>query len=239
MKNKNKMIVSSALSLGLAILAVAFTAPVYADSANPKVHGKTVGNWGHAWWQWVVNVPTAVNPIILDGNIDCSVGQSGKVWFLAGNFSGGFGEANPAERTCTVKKNRALFFPLFNAFKWTPLDPAIPEDCTNKKDCRAAASADIDKISSWTCTIDGVPCVWTKQIVRAQSDAKPVNLKAGGIATTDFGYAPGIRKIAVSDGYWVMLDPLPEGEHTLHFTATQTATGFALDVTYHLTVSAL
>jgi hypothetical protein len=37
----------------------------------------------------------------------------------------------------------------------------------------------------------------------------------------------------VSDGYWIMLKPLPVGAHTVHFHANLGAT---LDITYHITV---
>jgi hypothetical protein len=220
------------LSIGLVLLAVTFTNPVQAGDATPKVYGKTIGNWGHAWWQWALKFPSEGNPIVEDGNVDCSAGQSGKVWYLAGTFS------STADRTCTIKKGKAVFFPLFNGIYWTPLDPAIPEDCTDVASCRTGVSANIDKISSWTCTVDGVPCVWSAQIVRAQSDSLPFNVKAGSILT-DFGYVPGVRDISISDGYWVMLDPLPPGDHTIHFTSAAVPVNFSLDVTYHLTVSAL
>lgn len=208
-------------------VVVAFTLPTQAGQATPKVYGKTIGNWGHAWWQWALNFPTADNPILLDGNVDCSAGQSGKVWYLAGTFGGS------ADRTCSIKKGKAIFFPLLNGIFWTPLDPNVPEDCTDESSCRGV-SANIDAITSWTCIVDDTPCVWFVQVVRAQSDARPVNLPDGSIAVTDFGYAAGVREISIADGYWVMLDPLSRGNHTIHFTSN--APGFSLYVTYHLTV---
>jgi hypothetical protein len=219
----------------LALLMIASADPARAGNATPVVYGETIGNWGHAWWQWALNFATADNPILQDGPVDCSADQSGAVWYLAGNFGG------PAERTCSIKKGKAIFFPLFNGIWWTPLDPAVPEDCTDEPSCRGL-SAIIDELTSWTCTVDGTPCVWFAQIVRAQSDARPFNILEGSIADTDLGpiqggtYDPGLREISIADGYWIMLDPLPPGEHTLHFTATAPDLGFSLDVTYHLTV---
>jgi hypothetical protein len=45
---------------------------------------------------------------------------------------------------------------------------------------------------------------------------------------------------SVSDGYWLMLAPLPAGTHDINFGGTTTATtpSFTLDATYHLTVQA-
>ena len=220
--------VATVLSLGLAFLMIVSAAPARAGSATPQVYGQTIGNWGHAWWQWALNFPTANNPILQDGNVDCSAGQSGHVWYLVGTFGGS------AERTCSIKQGKAIFFPLFNGIHWTPLNPAVPEDCTDEPDCRAGVGALIDTIESWTCMVDETPCVWSYQVVRTQSDARRFNIPVGSIADTDFGYDPGRRMISIADGYWVMLDPLPRGPHTIHFTSN--APGFSLDVTYHLTV---
>lgn len=197
-------------------------------NATPNVYGRTIGNWGHRWWQWVSNAAAADNPTLQNGSVDCSAGQSGKVWYLAGNFGG------TSERSCSIKKGRALFFPLFNGIFWTPLDPNIPEDCTDETSCRAGVAVNTDALTNWTCTVDGTPCAWFAQIVRAQSGARPFNIPAGS-SFTAFGYAPGVREVSISDGYWVMLDPLPRGAHDIRFTAA-TAGGFLLDVTYHLTV---
>lgn len=197
-------------------------------NATPKVYGQTIGNWGHSWWQWVSNSAAADNPALQNGNVDCAAGQSGKVWYLAGNFGG------VSDRTCSIKRGKAVFFPLFNGLYWTPLDPAIPEDCTDELSCRAGVAVNSDAVTNWSCTVDGTPCAWFAQIVRGQSDARPFNIPPGS-SFTAFGYAPGVRDISISDGYWVMLDPLPRGTHEIRFTAL-TSFGFSLDVTYHLTV---
>jgi hypothetical protein len=52
---------------------------------------------------------------------------------------------------------------------------------------------------------------------------------------TDFGYAPGLRKHAISDGYWALLRPLNVGTHTIQFFVQSPVV--TLDVTYDLTVS--
>jgi hypothetical protein len=207
---------------GFALLLVAFADPAWAWDATPRIYGQTIGNWGHAWWQWASNFSSAANPITQNGDVDCSAGQSGRVWFIAGTFGGS------ATRTCSIQPGRSIFFPLFNGLFWTP------EDCSDELSCRTGVGAAIDTLASWTCTVDGTPCVFSTQVVRAQSDPLRFNIPDGSFIVTDFGFAPGIRKLSIADGYWVMLDPLPRGEHAIHFTAT--APGFALDVTYHLTV---
>jgi hypothetical protein len=50
-----------------------------------------------------------------------------------------------------------------------------------------------------------------------------------------FGIAAGTYGPMVTDGYYLMLTPLPAGEHTIHFTAGL-GDAVPMDVTYHLTV---
>jgi hypothetical protein len=54
-----------------------------------------------------------LNPNLTNGVVDCGYGQSShsrftQIWFLAGTFGG------PTDRTCTVPRGIALFFPLLN-----------------------------------------------------------------------------------------------------------------------------
>src|SRR5262249_50606878 len=49
---------------------------------------------------------------------------------------------------------------------------------------------------------------------------------------------PGIagKRRMVSDGYWIMLKPLPPGAHVIRFKGEMPEAKFSLDVTYELTV---
>jgi hypothetical protein len=51
--------------------------------------------------------------------------------------------------------------------------------------------------------------------------------------TTPFGtnVAP-----AISDGNWLLVDPLPPGSHTINFGGISLNSGFSLDITYTLVV---
>jgi hypothetical protein len=54
--------------------------------------------------------------------VDCSIGQSGPVWFLAGTTGGA-----PVVRGCTVPKGKELFFSLLNLMFYNdPADPPPP-----------------------------------------------------------------------------------------------------------------
>src|SRR5262249_5476515 len=78
----------------------------------PNPHGGPYAVLGTNWWQWVFSLPVTdgqgnvTHPLLTSGIVDCSIGQSGQLWFLAGNFGGS------TSRNCTVPRNTALFFPI-------------------------------------------------------------------------------------------------------------------------------
>ncbi len=69
-----------------------------------------------------------------------------------------------------------------------------------------------------------------------QSPAFTITLPVGAV----FGLSPaGTDAPNVSDGYWLMLPPLPAGKHTIHFKGVFTggpSSGTIVEVTDHLTV---
>lgn len=180
------------------------------------------------WWNWAVQFPLATNPIVENGAVDCTRGQRGKIWFLAGNFGGAAGEPNPSDRTCTIPGGKALFFPLVNALFW------VPEDGADAAAVRAVANASINTTTSLEVKIDGV-VIEDPFAYRAQSQPGGFALNSGPLLA-DFGFppTPNPRNPAVADGYWILLAPLREGEHVIQIRSTSPTVN--LDVTYHLTV---
>jgi hypothetical protein len=78
-------------------------------SARPH-HDRSLRRLGAEWWQWVLSIPTAVNPLLDDTGTDCMVGQRGSTWFLVGNFGGG-----TSKRSCSVPEGTRLAFPVINS----------------------------------------------------------------------------------------------------------------------------
>src|SRR5689334_9746342 len=99
-----------AAGLTAAIVLAADTNPVIAPP-NSKPLGTSYSRWGAAWWQWVfslhANVP--LNPLLAKGDVDCSYGQLGQVWFLAGALDSG-----TTTRSCKVPTGTRLFLPILN-----------------------------------------------------------------------------------------------------------------------------
>lgn len=203
-----------------------------------KPHGKSYSQWAAEWWQWAVETPASVNPVLDTTGAHCAEGQRGHVWFLAGSFG-----SQPVTRTCTVKTGTALLIPLMNRAylsdetdPWWKVDPSDPSWSTiepqlrEKTACLEAAPPEL------TLTIDG------KAVANLSSyyeESVVFEVVVGEDSILGSGYAVGYElRPSVDAGYYVLVNPLTPGQHTIRWTGTSTACGFSQDITYNLTVQA-
>ncbi len=239
---------------GLKLLAVAAAASLGSLAAfgSPGVlppgstpYGKTHSQWQSAWYQWAYSLPVTANPLF--DTADCSAGQSGSVWFLGGNFTGA-----PEVRTCTIPTGTALFFPLLN-YEYDNAgcaDSACPPTNLSTDDRLAAINPLIDSATDISCTIDGKSVQGlsdptttpfrTQSVFNYTVPADPNNFLDWELVSFCASPSPGCYAggatipDAVAAGIYVMLPPLSNGKHTIHFHGV--IGGFVEDITYHLTV---
>src|SRR5262249_651342 len=69
---------------------------------------ETYSTLAAGWWEWALTQPASTNPILDTTGANCGVGQSGLVFYLAGNFGGS------SSRTCTVPYGKTIVFPILN-----------------------------------------------------------------------------------------------------------------------------
>jgi hypothetical protein len=219
---------------------------------NPNVfppdsmpYGKTYGQWSAAQWQWLYSLPANHNPLF--DTADVSTGQTGDVWFLGGTYTTTATNGavlGTASRNCTIPEGKALFFPIIDA------ESSIAEGSgTNFGELFASSQALIDHVSGLSCTVDG-EAVQNIVHYRAQSPEftwgpLPSN-NVLAVSSGNFGtFTNGLTSPSVADGYYMMLRPLADGSHTIHFTGAinlSVANGdpfdftFQLDIIYNLTV---
>jgi len=224
----------SVFSFVIVLIFLTMVFPVSANT-NPGVvqidetlqnDKRTYSQLSGDWWNWLSQFPIATNPNIQEGEIECSLGQSDHIWFLAGNFGG------TSERSCTIPMNKALFFPILNSLWWTPEDAAtIPE-------VRAFANFFMNKVTSLEVSVNDVP-LEDLFAYRAQSPAGGFFWE--GILQEDFGLDPYPRPSA-ADGFWILLKPLAVGDHVIHIRGVvlkdppDIRETFELDITYNITV---
>jgi len=201
------------------------------------VYGRTYSEWNAAWQQWADSIPTANHPLFDNG--DCSVGQSGPVWFLGRKFVAAGGTANfdNVVRDCNVPAGKALYVAIYNAE-----DSALEETMPGRTqpvqigELRAVTSAEMDGVTDLAMRVDGEDVRDIKERFRMQSPAFEFTLPADNFFTAigEGPFAAGTYSPAVDDGYYVMVAPLSRGQHTIHFHGT--AGVDVLDVTYHVNV---
>jgi len=242
--NRNVRFVLLMLGVFACVFAVAFPVSALGQVKNlPKIvdrdelsYGRSYSEWSAAWNQWADSIPVAQHPLFDNG--DCSTGQAGPVWFLGGKFCAtGSTCTYTAVRSCTVPKGKTLFFPIAD-FEDSALEENIsihPGDPTFQQ---------IGTLRSVVSSLEGATDIFL------QIDHQPVKqLQKYGIYSVAFGftlpldnlfsamypppnnfYPEGTYFPAVDYGYYIMLQPLTPGNHTLHFGASW------LDITYNLTV---
>ena len=145
-------------------------------------------------------------------------------------------------RTYTVPDGKALLVAVLNVEVSNLEGP--PFFGATEAAQRAQAKFFADHIVNPFCTIDGVP-VGPLSSYRISSPQFRFNAPSPWINSP----APGGRGNAVGDGYYVLIESLPKGEHTIHFGGSfhynagevpefgPGAVDFPLDMTYHVTAA--
>ena len=202
---------------------------VFPPGSSP--YGKTYGEWSAEQWKWTMAIPSPINPTNDLTGANGSLGQSGKVWFLAGTscpFNTNCGNLN-VTRNLTIPSGTSLFFPL------------IAVECstgegngTTDAQLRACAVSFTDVAINLSCEIDGDPIQNVNQY-RVQSPLFEFTYPADNIFNIP---SPPFSTQSVSDGVWIMAKPLSVGQHTIHFTGgiDPQVFEFGFSITYHLTV---
>jgi len=213
----------------------ASNARVIPPQAHP--HGGTYDEWAAAWWQYMLSVPVSQNPLLDDTGANCAVSQTGHIFFLAGTLGG------TAVRTeCVIPTGVMLFLPILNSLCTNEPPPLTPTP-----DLAPCAAFTIDLVTDLAVEIDGAP-VGDLTRFRAAAPAFGLTLPEDNLLDLFFGPVPAgscfpdpdvgacVPWVAATDGYWVMLPPLPPGEHTLHISAAvhhpEIGLDFVVDVTF-------
>jgi hypothetical protein len=226
------MIRRSILALLAAVLALmASVVPASAGVKNGIVQpekryaGKTYGEWSAKWWQYAVGVT--------DPNADCTVNQTGPVWFLAGASSS---DGQPVPLSCNVPAGKAIFVPVINA-EWS----------TNEGGCGntypsllACAAVFMDQVTQRSFSIDGIPVdlgpnPQNQSTFRVQSPPPPFTINA----IVGNSFVPAGTGTSVADGFYVLIRPLTPGSHRLLFSGTITfadGSTFVINTDYSINV---
>lgn len=173
---------------------------------DSKPYGTTYGSWTVKWWQWALLTPASIGAVSDETGKSWNINQpSANVWFLAGNFG------NPSKkfpnRAITLPARRSILLPVINC-EANPLEYA---ELKTNEDLIKKVHHDLDTVVRCDCFINGVRI----SPVRISSDPKifPLTIDKDNA----FGVKGGGFTHAAADGFWVFLEPLPEGDYTIDF----------------------
>ena len=176
------------------------------DPTQP-VEGQSQLALSEQWWQWALGIPAASNPITDGDGSRANLNNTGSVFFLAGGLGGN------VSRTIEVPAGKTLFFPVLNnVYVFTP---ETSEDCDgvpNPVSC-ALPYIDMSGATNLHATLDGQNLLTFPNYRQTSTALATVNLPAAGLLG---GLNAGDHAF-VTDGYWVALEPLAQGAHTLVF----------------------
>ena len=177
-------------------------APLAAElvlATDAKVQGKSQTEWSRLWWQWALSFERDESPVADRTGDRCHLKQDhGSVWFLAGTYG-----TRRTVRTCTVPRDKYLFFPLINYVVMPPAERNVSCEAAT-----ASARQMTDGPQALVLDIDG---------------RRVEKLETHRLATVDCFNVLAQRQAApsaypsASNGYYVMLKPLSPGRHELNF----------------------
>jgi len=181
------------------------------------VRGKTISEWAENWTAWGVQAPKDSNPLTDETGEFASVDNNGRIFFIAGPF-------NPppdttVEREFDVPFGKTLMVPVITAFDTEgPGIPAtLPDLDPNYKLEVDTVLQDWDAVSTLFASVDGDP-VHDLRDYRIETDFFSMGPVKEASLLASLGVPAGtLTETTKAVGYWLMIDGLPKGEHTLDF----------------------
>lgn len=227
----------------LAVLAVTLTSitdPAYAAKSNPTIippdanyRGKSYGEWAASWWQALFAVPMDgdSHPYLNGGLFHVQTNAKGKkgVAFLAA-------VGPSATIDVTIPAGTALFVPVINT-ECSVFEPD-PYHGDDEASLRACANGHIDQTSGLNARLDGKR-VQDLETYRVESPLFQWGPLPEGNLFAFFGMdAPaGTTSDSVDAGVYLLIAPLPVGEHTLRVRGTFDDSGASIDTKFKIAVT--
>lgn len=222
----------------LILMQAAVVSPIEASTSNSvnifppdsKPYGLTYADHEKNFWKWALAIPASENPVNDQTGAKCAVGQSNtnsSVFYLSFNNGG------RSERTCTVPAGKALLIPVMQV---VITDKDIPG--ASVQELTTAAKKDQDSVNSLYLKIGDKEYNYEDLLkYRAPTDAFDVVWADKSI----FGILEGGPSKAVSDGFYILTEPLKNGTYPIHFKSSLICPdpdcadpNFVQDITYNI-----
>jgi hypothetical protein len=199
--------------------------PFKVNAPHATVLGQSIAEWTEDWWMWALQAPLATNPLLDQTGADANVENGEAVHFIAGTFEGTVG------RTFEVPGGKPLLIPMVN-FIANKFDVDAPSEVDQQKvEIDKTLEADIASVdvNSLFAEIDGVRINNLSSHLEETDFFSPGQAQPGSLLeflsennVDETGNPnpalPGDDQFPTkSAGYWLMIEHLAPGPHTLHF----------------------
>lgn len=163
-------------------------------------------------WRWYLSLPMGIANDT--SGVNCAVNQQGQFWFLGGPIGESY------RTSCTIPAGKTIV-----AF----VAAYIANDCPGDFDADPVPNAREFLGEFATAVVEGLigpAAELNRQQLRVRRVATGVFpfTAAADWSNLPDGCFTGSPQIAVADGYWVILPPLPRGDHTLTLSLADPAT---------------
>jgi hypothetical protein len=178
-------------------------------SRESRPFGLTWEKWASIWCNWQLSMPRDNHPAVDKTGSDCARNQNNKnAWFLTGTF----GNSHVVERTCRIPKGKAILFPII--YKEDSFAEDL--DLQHESELLNRATEFVERVIFLTTIVDDedMADLWK---YRTRSEFFDLIFPSNNV----YDLEPGLTR-SVCDGYWIFLNPLPLGEHRIHFTGIAT-----------------
>ena len=260
---KRAIVMALGVILALAVaapLSSAQSASQANANQNPRVFPPATGKYASLsaqWWQWAFSIPAPDNPLtdaVDPTGTKCATGQSGHVWFLGsqvGESSNLPPEGFTVDRVCNVPPGTKLFFPIINVECSEPIPGPLPRHELNCEDTFAENSqiakdivnealqgstlnASVDRVQSRNLNPRNTPYHVASPPFTFDLLTNSINTFCGPMGTVQCGPATDVG--AAADGVYLLLAPLPKGQHEILFGGSFFNGGFIMNNRYIINV---
>jgi len=197
------------------------TGEAYVDWVLPgyrNVGGSTLGQWAQRYWAWLLTKPATLSPVTDTTGERCADGQAGPVWFLVG------AEASAhIRRKCSVPRGKYIFLPALAQLLTVQKEPG--------KTC-----ADLEKNQVGRIGFEAQRGIYVKingERFDSFFENRPFSTKCAPVVSAS---GQIIVDQSMFYGTFIMLQPLPPGDHVIEFGGSLPDTGANRAVTYELNV---
>jgi hypothetical protein len=184
---------------------------------DSKPYNVTMAKWLERYWNWLASIPEDVHPRGDTTGKNCGTDQAGPVWYLD------LPVERPMKQTryCEIPEDKAIFVPVFVS----ECDQTVTS--VHNYDELGNCAKEENKNANMKFHIDGKPLLEINptseehySLYRTLSDLFNMTWIENNVVRAE----PGPVE-AVSDGYFVIVQPLPLGDHQMYIQSNRLGTG--------------